>query len=52
MEASDSEKLKAFQNYLSERSIPAPFRYSRKPVKGGFAAFRLSKTEVKQINLI
>lgn len=29
MEASDSQKLKAFQNYLSERSIPAPIRYSR-----------------------
>ncbi len=29
MRASESEALKAFQKYLSDRSIPAPIRYSR-----------------------
>lgn len=29
MRASEEENLKAFQKYLSERSIPAPIRYSR-----------------------
>ncbi len=29
MEASVEERLRAFQSYLSERSIPAPVRYSR-----------------------
>ena len=29
MVATDPERLKAFQSYLSERSIPAPIRYSR-----------------------
>jgi 23S rRNA (adenine2503-C2)-methyltransferase len=29
MQASDPDKLRAFQKYLSDRSIPAPIRYSR-----------------------
>lgn len=29
MEASDAERIRAFQLYLSERGIPAPVRYSR-----------------------
>lgn len=29
MKATDPERLKAFQSYLSARSIPAPIRYSR-----------------------
>lgn len=29
MEASEAERIRAFQSYLSERSIPAPVRYSR-----------------------
>ncbi len=29
MQASEADRLRAFQSYLSERSIPAPIRYSR-----------------------
>jgi 23S rRNA (adenine2503-C2)-methyltransferase len=29
MESTDAERMRAFQKYLSDRSIPAPVRYSR-----------------------
>ena len=29
MQASEADRLREFQRYLSERSIPAPVRYSR-----------------------
>ncbi len=36
LKASDAESLKRFQTYLSDRSIPAPIRYSRgQDVSGG-----------------
>ncbi len=36
MEASEAERIRQFQSYLSERSIPAPVRYSRgQDISGG-----------------
>ncbi len=55
MRASSGERLKQFQSYLSERSIPAPVRYSRgQDVSGGcgqLAAKRENELQLDPITL-
>ena len=50
MKASESESIRNFQSYLSERSIPAPVRYSRgQDVSGGCG--QLAAKREKEIDL-
>jgi 23S rRNA (adenine2503-C2)-methyltransferase len=50
MRASSAERLRVFQTYLSERSIPAPIRYSRgQDISGGCG--QLAAKRADQIDL-
>lgn len=46
MKASQADRLRAFQNYLAERSIPAPVRYSRgQDISGGCGQLAAKRKE-------
>jgi len=45
MKASTADRLKIFQSYLAERSIPAPVRYSRRQDISGGCGQLAAKTQ-------